>query len=59
MAWWYNLLNGQVEDGAGAPNAERLGPFETEAEAKNALENSRQRNDKWDKDNAAWDGDNE
>jgi hypothetical protein len=59
VAWWYNLLSGQVEEGAGAPNAERLGPFETESEAKNAIDHARERNEKWDKENSAWDGDNE
>lgn len=59
MAWWYNLLSGQVEENEGAPNAERLGPFETEAEAKNAIDHARERNEKWDKENSSWDGDNE
>lgn len=59
VAWWYNLLSGKVEEGAGAPNSERLGPFETEREAALALENARLRNEKWDKENAKWDGDNE
>ncbi len=59
MVWWYNLLDGKVEEGAGAPNSERLGPFETEREASLALENSRLRNEKWDAENARWDGDSE
>lgn len=59
VSWWYNLINGQVEEGPGAPNAERLGPFETEAEAKDALENARRRNEDWDAKDKEWDGDNE
>lgn len=59
MAWYYNLLTGKVEEGAGSPNSERLGPFETEREAALALEKARLRNEEWDKQNAAWDGDNE
>lgn len=57
--WWYNLLTGKVEEGPGAPNSERLGPFETELEAQNALENAKRRNEEWDKKEADWDGDNE
>ena len=59
MAWWYNLLTNKVEEGPGASNSERLGPFETEDAAANALENARARNEKWDLENATWDGDNE
>jgi hypothetical protein len=59
VAWWYNLLSGKVEEGAGAPNSERLGPYETEADAQHALEKAKERNEAWDKDNLAWDGDNE
>ena len=59
MAWWYNLLTNKVEEGPGAPKSERLGPFETEDAAANALENARARNEKWDQENATWDGDNE
>ncbi len=59
VAWWYNLLTGKVEEGAGAPNSERLGPFETEEKAALALENARARNEKWDAENRAWDGGNE
>ena len=59
MAWWYNLLTGKVEEGPGAPNSERLGPFETQAEAENALEKARERNEEWDMKDQEWDGDNE
>ncbi len=56
VAWWLNLMTKKVEEGAGAPNSERLGPFETEAEAENAFENARLRNEAWSKDDAEWDG---
>ncbi|MFZ1361777.1 MAG: SPOR domain-containing protein [Candidatus Nanopelagicales bacterium] len=57
MAWWYNILTNQVEEGAGAPNSERLGPFDTELEAQNALDKVKERNDEWSKQNAEWEGD--
>lgn len=56
MAWWYNILTGEVEEGAGAPNSERLGPFETELEAQSALDKVKERNDEWSKQNAEWEG---
>ena len=59
MAWWYNILTHKVEEGPGAPNSERLGPFETQREAEAALEKVHERNEDWDKQNAQWDGDNE
>ena len=46
--WWFNLLTQHVEQGLGAPNAQRLGPYETEAEAAGALERMRERNEAWD-----------
>lgn len=59
VAWWYNILTNKTEEGPGAPNSERLGPFETEQEALSALEKVRERNESWDADSAKWDGDNE
>lgn len=46
--WWYNLVTGQVEFGAGAPNSERLGPYATKDEAEHALQRARERNEAWD-----------
>ena len=46
--WWFNLVTQHVEQGLGAPNAQRLGPYETEAEAAGALERMRERNEAWD-----------
>ncbi len=56
MAWWLNLLTKAVEEGPGAPNSERLGPFETKSEAENAFESARLRNEAWSKQDAEWDG---
>jgi hypothetical protein len=37
-----------VEHGAGCPGKDRLGPYATEEEARNALELVRERNEEWD-----------
>jgi hypothetical protein len=36
--WWFNLRTQKVEQGLGDPNAERLGPYATEAEAVGVLD---------------------
>ena len=46
--WWFNLRTKQVEQDAGGPNSERLGPYNTEADARNALERAAARNADWD-----------
>jgi len=46
--WWYNLRTQQVERGPGAPNAERMGPYASEAEAADAMERARERSEAWD-----------
>lgn len=53
--WWYCLVHQRVET-EGCPNSERLGPFDTEAEAANALEIARERNEQWDRDEDEWNG---
>jgi hypothetical protein len=47
-AWWYCLKHGTVEHGPGCPGKDRLGPYATEDEARNALELVRERNQEWD-----------
>ena len=59
MTWWFNLITRQVEEGPGAPNSERLGPYETKLQAELALEKARLRNEKWAKEDEQWDGANE
>lgn len=54
--WWYNIVTGKVEHGPGAPNSERLGPYETQGQAANALELARQRNEKWSQEDRVWNG---
>jgi hypothetical protein len=46
--WWYNLRTQKVEQGQGDPNAERMGPYLTRAEAESALERAHARTEAWD-----------
>jgi hypothetical protein len=46
--WWFCLKHNEVEPDAGCPGKWRLGPFATQEEAANALENARRRNEEWD-----------
>lgn len=50
MSWYYCLVHQKVEPEAGCANAERLGPYATEAEAAQALELAHQRNEVFDAD---------
>jgi hypothetical protein len=45
--FWFNLKTGQVEFGKLAAAPYRVGPFESETEAKNALETLSRRAQKW------------
>lgn len=45
--FWFNLRTLEVEVGKQAPAPDRVGPFESEAEAKAALETIRSRSAKW------------
>ena len=47
---WQGLTHQQVEPDAGCPNAERMGPYATEAVAAAALERAHERNEEFDKD---------
>ncbi len=48
MSWYYCLVHQRVEPEDGCANAERLGPYATEAEAQHALETAKARNDAFD-----------
>ncbi|WP_022887716.1 SPOR domain-containing protein [Agromyces italicus] len=45
--YWYNLKTGEVEHGFVSPSVDRVGPFETRAEAERALEILRANSAKW------------
>ena len=48
--YWYCLKHKTVEPREGCRNADRLGPYPTEAEAAHALEKVEERNEQWDND---------
>jgi hypothetical protein len=45
--WWFCLKHLKVEHGAGCPNKDRMGPYESKTAAAGALETARQRNETW------------
>jgi hypothetical protein len=54
--YWYCLKHKAVEPRQGCKNADRLGPYASEAEAGRALEHAQERNEAWDND-PAWNDD--
>jgi hypothetical protein len=48
QSWWYCLRHQNVEQGAGCPGKDRLGPYATREEAEHALDRVRERNEEWD-----------
>ncbi len=51
--YWFCVTHHAVEKEDGCPNEERLGPYDTAAEASRALEKVQERNEAWDHD-PAW-----
>jgi len=56
MAYWFCLTHHEVEPQDGCRYKDRLGPYETEAEAARALEKAAERTEQWDND-PAWNDD--
>ncbi len=51
MSYWFCLKHRVVEpDDEGCPNKDRLGPYDTAAEAGRALERAAERTEAWDED---------
>ena len=48
QSWWYCVRHRTVEQGAGCPGKDRLGPYATREEAEHALDTVRRRNQDWD-----------
>ena len=48
--WYFCLRHHGVEGEDGCPGRDRLGPYDSEAEAANALALVQQRNEEWDND---------
>ncbi|WP_426182966.1 SPOR domain-containing protein [Microbacterium sp. TWP3-1-2b2] len=45
--YWYNTTTSQVEFGYASPSVDRVGPFDTEEAAANALNTLRERSEAW------------
>jgi hypothetical protein len=55
MVFWYNVETGKVEpDETKSRGEDLMGPYETEAEAARALETARERTERWDEEDRAW-----
>ncbi len=51
MAYWFCVKHHAVESGPDiCPPIDRLGPYDTEADAQRALEKAAERNESWDDD---------
>jgi len=56
VAYWYNLDTKSVEtDDTRGQGANVMGPYATEAEASQALEIARAKNERWDDEDREWD----
>lgn len=55
MSFWYNVRTGEVETDENRSRADEvMGPYETEDEARQALETARARTEKWDEEDREW-----
>lgn len=59
MTYWFCLKHHVVEGPEGCANRDRLGPYDTEAEAQRALAKVEERNEEWEHDPAWNDEDDE
>ena len=56
--WFFCLKHHTVEPESGCKAADRLGPYDSQAEASRALEKVAERNEQWEND-PAWNDDDE
>ncbi|KRF22686.1 MULTISPECIES: hypothetical protein [unclassified Phycicoccus] len=55
MAYWYNVSSGQVEsDDNKSQGDDLMGPYDSQEAASNALQTARERTEKWDAEDKAW-----
>lgn len=58
MAYWYNVNTGKVEtEEDRGPSEDLMGPYATEEEAARALQIAREKTERWDEQDKAWDED--
>lgn len=56
MSYWFNTTTGQVEtDDDRGQAADVMGPYGSEAEARDALKSARDRTEQWDREDHDWD----
>jgi len=56
MAYWFNVNTGAVEDDAHKSPVDRLmGPYDSRADAEQALSLAKQNTDRWDAEDKEWD----
>ena len=56
MAYWFNVNTGAVEDEAHKSPEDRLmGPYDSRADAEQALSLAKQNTDRWDAEDKKWD----
>jgi hypothetical protein len=59
-AWYWCLRHSRVEEGAGAcPPDDRLGPYESEAAARNWRDRAEARDDRWEREDREWEGESD
>lgn len=55
MAYWYNVARGRVEDDSNKSKGEDLlGPYETYADAEQALQHAADNTERWDDEDRRW-----
>ncbi|HET7475992.1 MAG TPA: methionine aminopeptidase [Dermatophilaceae bacterium] len=55
MPYWFNVTTGRVEDDSNrSKNDEVLGPYESYADASNALQQARENTERWDREDREW-----
>ncbi|MEO7235773.1 MAG: methionine aminopeptidase [Lapillicoccus sp.] len=57
MSYWFNTSTGQVETDEDRGQAQDvMGPYESEADARNALKSAHDRTETWDAEDRDWNG---
>ena len=56
--WWFCLKHHAVEDFAGCGSDNRVGPFDSQSAAANAIDTIAERERRYNAEDSAWDGDN-
>jgi len=55
--YWYNTKTGRVEKGRQSSWENRMGPYDTEAEARRALDTAAAKSAQWEREDAKWEDD--